>query len=167
MKLIPLTKGKFAMVDDKDFERVNQFKWFAQKMGHGFYAARTIVKPDGKKFQLYLHHFLLPGVARVDHRDGNSLNDQTENIRPATKQQNSRGFQRKKLGATSKFRGVCWNKRASKWIAQIHVTVGGDPVHLGCFINEEDAARAYDSAAVFYFGEWASTNFPIGEISIT
>lgn len=77
MKTIPLTRGLVALVDDADYEAVSQFKWRAVKNGRRFYAKRTIPKAFGiasGHFQ-FLHQFLMPGVARVDHRDGNGLNN--------------------------------------------------------------------------------------------
>lgn len=165
MKLIPLTQGQFAMIDDADFEAVSQFKWHASKSCGRFYAKRGLRKSNGKLTTQFLHHFLMPGVSMVDHIDGNSLNDQRENMRPATYRQNARGFRRKAKGKTSKFRGVYWKQKNKKWVASL--VVHRKTLHLGIFKSETDAAHAYDSAALFYHGEWASTNFPVGEIRIT
>lgn len=160
MKTIPLSQGKVALVDDADFEAVSQFKWYANKVGRRFYAARKVRKPDGNWTHLYMHKVLLPGAVEVDHRDGNSLNNQKKsNLRPATRLQNAQGFQRKRPGTTSKFRGVTWDKSRLKWIAQI--TVNKKHINLGRFINEVDAARAYDAAARKYFVEgFLHLNFP-------
>lgn len=158
MKTVPLTKGKFALVDDADYEAVSQFKWYAVKIGRRFYAIRPIRKPDGQKTTQYMHRFLMPGVAEVDHIDGDGLNNSREkNLRSVTRQQNLQGFQRQRLGKTSKFRGVCWCRTYSKWLVRIKVDRRN--IHVGYFEEELDAARARDAAARKYFGEGASLNF--------
>lgn len=159
MKEIPLSQGKVALVDDADYEAVNIHKWYALKIGYTFYAVRNILKPDGKRTTQYLHQFLMPGVPRVDHRDGNGLNNWRENLRPATHKQNLRGFCHKMTGTSSKFRGVCWHKKALKWEARI--VVNGHKIHLGLFSVETDAARARDVAALKYYGEGAQLNFKV------
>lgn len=161
MKLIPLTRGLFAQVDDADYGAVSAFKWYAQRSGNGFYAARGARRADGRHTIQYLHQFLMPGAKEIDHIDGNSLNNcRSDNLRACTHQQNLQGFQRKKAGKTSKFRGVCWFSLRRKWKAEIKVS--GRTVHLGVFSNEEDAARAYDDAARKFRGEFASPNFKEG-----
>ncbi len=92
MKQIPLTQGKFALVDDEDFKRISHFKWFATRIDHLWYAARNIrVKPGyGGQRQLKMHNAVTkpPTGLHWDHRDGNGLNNQKDNLRPATTSQN-------------------------------------------------------------------------------
>lgn len=158
MKTILLTKGQVAFVDDEDFDAVNVYKWHAVPKRRRFYAARKFIDQEGRKVTQYLHHFLLPGVARVDHRDGNGCNDQKGNLRPATNQQNCQGFRQPKVGASSKFRGVTWHRQRGKWAAQL--CCGGKHISLGLFTSEVEAAKAYDKGALKYFGEFACPNFP-------
>lgn len=159
MKTIPLTQGQVAFVDDADYEAVSQFKWCAKKSRQNFYAHRRIPKPDGKGTTQSMHGFLMPGVPEIDHRDGDGLNNQRGNLRAATHQQNMQGAQRKRVGATSKFRGVCWNKESGKWVAQIQLY--GKKIFLGYFKDEADAARAYDLAAREYYTDgFYQLNFP-------
>lgn len=157
MKEIQLTQGKFALVDDTNFEMVNQFKWFALKNRRRFYAARKVRKPDGGWTTFYLHRFLMPGVFSIDHIDGNSLNDQMSNLRPASPRQNKQGFQLKREGVTSQFRGVSWHKTGQKW--RVDIRFAGKTIYLGLLSSEQDAAMAYDVAARKIFGEFASANF--------
>lgn len=153
MKIIPLTQGKVALVDDEDFEHVNQFKWCAQKRvfksGITFYAMRR----GGAES---MHRFLMPSHPRIDHKDGDGLNNQRSNLRPATRSENAAN-QRKHVDCSSKFKGVHWDKRTGKWRSQ--TKLHGRRIHLGRFVNELDAAIAYDTAAVKLFGDFAKLNF--------
>lgn len=157
MKTIQLTQGQVAFVDDADYEAVSQFKWCVSRKRRCFYAVRGIRKPDGTWAIQYMHRFLMPGVAEVDHRDGNGLNNQREdNLRPATIRQNKRGFRRKSVNKTSQFRGVSWGQQRRKW--QAAIMVDGKSILLGRFACEFDAARAYNEAALKYFGDFAHLN---------
>lgn len=146
-------------MDDEDFESVNAFKWRADKNRRNLRVARSAPRDaNGLQKKLYLHHFLLPGVPKVDHRDGNGLNNQRHNLRPATARQNKQAFQHKQIGTSSSYRGVYWHKQHKTWTAQI--TVDGVQKCLGSFEVEKEAALAYDTAAKEHFGVFASPNFP-------
>lgn len=155
MKLVPLSQGLFAKVDDLDFDIVSKFKWCAQKRKHGHHAARYF----GKKY-VYMHQMILAtekGVG-VDHKDGDGLNNMRDNLRPATKRDNGRGFRHLK-GKTSKFRGVCWHKAAQKWAVALTL-VRSKTLYLGLYLDEVEAARVYDAAAREHYGAFATPNFP-------
>ncbi len=145
MKQIALTQGLFALVDDEDFESLNAHKWRARKDTRTWYAARTPCI-NGKYVLVLMHRCLLgaEGKEEGDHIDGNGLNNQRDNLRLVTCQQNHCNRTRKKLNASSQFRGVCWNKRESKW--QATIMLYGDSFHLGRFDSEHAAAQAYDDA---------------------
>jgi len=144
MKTIPLTRGKVALVDDEDYERLSKFKWFARKSKHGWYASRHVS----------MHQELV--TARVvDHRDGDGLNNQRSNLRAATREQNARS-RRKRSKLTSRFKGVSWAADRKKWRAQI--MANGKSKMLGSFEREAEAAAAYDAAARIYFRDFALTN---------
>ena len=103
---------------------------------------------------LYMHS-LITGFAEVDHWDGDGLNNRRSNLREVTHAQNM-GNARKQYGCSSQYKGVYWGGK--KWQAQIGVNHGTR--YLGRFVNEEDAARAYDAAALEAWGEFARLNFP-------
>jgi AP2 domain len=156
---IPLTQGKFAIVDDADFEWLNQWNWFAYKwVGKCrtiFYARRNGRKDGGSRKTVAMHSQLFPEFGILDHKDGNGLNNRRSNLRPASIGQNNQNA-RKRIGCTSRFKGVTWFKSRSKWMAQIFIK--GHHKNLGYFSNQQSAAISYDAAAEKYFGEFALTN---------
>ena len=156
MKKIPLTRGYYALVDDTDFPVLSQFKWQVKISKSGCAYARRGVTKGARVISEYMHHYIM-GKVRVDHRDGDGLNNLRRNLRPATHQQNLSAFRRPPEGKTSRYRGVRWHKASKAWNARIKVNQ--KTLHLGCFSNEEEAARAYDRAAIAHFGEFASLNF--------
>lgn len=161
MKEIQLTQGKVALVDDSDFERVNQFKWYAQRGWYGttgitWYARRAFQRSLGRQGWIRLHQFILPGADGIDHKNGNGLDCRKQNLRSATDAQNQ-GNRKKQAGASSKYKGVCWHRAARKWAAGI--CSRGVSKHLGVFVEEKEAAMAYDTEAKKLFGEFARLNF--------
>jgi len=122
MKEIPLTQGKVALVDDADFDRVNQFKWYAMFKKNVWYARRDVRDPKTKTdIAVYLHTFLT-GYKRTDHKDGDGLNNCQRNLRPVNRQQNTHSKRTKQKNTTSKYRGVSWSIRGRKWQVQICFT---------------------------------------------
>lgn len=159
MKLIPLTQGKFAMVDDEDYARVIQFKWYAQKRGRTFYAARHL-KREGKATTQRLHSFilnLLPGQ-EVSHEDGNGLNNQNYNIEACTHTKNMQAGMRKSLTASGVYRGVTWDKKMKKYRAR--ACHENKSYHFGFFETALAGAEARDAGARLLGRPESSMNFP-------
>lgn len=152
---IPLTQGEFALVDDDAAEALSLHKWHVRRKRGKSYAERTIVI-EGKKTTVRMHRVVMgePRGLEVDHINGDGLDNRRENLRACTRKENARNG-RPRPG-TSKYLGVCRN--GEYWLASI--TVDGRHKHLGRHKDEADAARAYDRAAVQYFGEFANPNFP-------
>jgi len=138
MKTIELTKGKFTMVDDDDFEELNQHKWYANKMGNILYAVRNIETP--KRAKIYMHRSIMntPNGLQTDHINGNGLDNRKENLRAVTARQNT---QNKHTNKSSIYAGVNWSKVAQKWHARI--CIKGSRKHLGYFKTEIDAYNSY------------------------
>jgi hypothetical protein len=161
--IIPLTQGKFAIVDDEDFEIVSQYKWCAERSSDGlrYYAVRN----EGGK--LVRMHRLIMGFPKgnVDHRDADGLNNSRSNLRLATTAQNGSN-NRMARNNTSGFRGVSWNKTHGKW--QVGIEHQGKR-HAKCWIDTpEEAAHIYDAMARELHGEYARLNFPLpGERGVT
>jgi len=163
---IELTQGKVAIVDDEDAD-LALLNWYYDKG----YARRNIPGDNGKQKQELLHRVvyerklgreLRPGE-QVDHVDRNTVDDRRENLRLATNAQNGANQGKPKGTYSSEYKGVCWNKQNKNWRAVI--MVNQKSIHLGYFIEEFEAALAYDRAAKEYFGEFACLNFPIEEES--
>jgi hypothetical protein len=155
-QFVPLSRGLVAQVDDKDLPLVEGLKWHALRSGGhaGYYAGSH--GPDG---YVYMHRVILgPGGPHVDHINGDGLDNRRSNLRHATPSQN--GANSGPRRGTSRFKGVGFDRARGKWKAAIKI----NRVHnnLGRFDNEEDAARAYDAAAVVAWGEYAYLNFPEG-----
>ena len=154
MKEVPLTKGRVALVDDEDYERIAQFRWYATFDGGRWYAMRSINK-NGRTRQEQMHRVILglkPGEWG-DHINHDGLDNRQANLRRCTLQQN-RANSRKNSGRySSHFKGVTFYKRNQQWGARI--CVNGHSTFLGLFDKEGDAAAAYAAAAIQYYGEFA------------
>ncbi len=155
---IPLTQGKFALIDDEDYSIVNLFKWYAHKGYHShnaFYATTNVVL-DNKKSTLKMHRLIanVPFNKEADHKDRNGLNNQKYNLRICTDSQNQ--MNSKSYAGSSKFKGVSWYKITKRWTARI--TLNRKLIYLGYFKKEKDAAKAYNNKAKELYGEFARLN---------
>lgn len=141
-----------VLVDGADVTLVAGFDWTIGANGY-VYAQRG-------RMTLYLHR-LIAGAGPeelVDHINGDSLDNRTANLRIATKSQNgaNRGADRRRIGTSSRHKGVSWRKNRNCWGAYIHVD--GKTRYLGSFRSEDDAARAYNKAATEAWGAFARLN---------
>jgi hypothetical protein len=156
MKEINLNNKKVALVDDEDFDRVNQFKWYAMKQWNTFYAVHCF-RIDGKRKNTFMHRFIL-GLKegeQSDHIDRNGLNNQRNNFRECTNRQNS--FNQVGCNKSSQYKGVFFDKSRNKFAAQIKLNFKS--TFIGRYSDEIEAAKAYDEAAKKHFGEFAYLNF--------
>jgi len=157
-KLIPLTQGKFAIVDDEDYGWLNQWKWFSYKDKNSphYYAARGVWCGKNTKL-IFMHRILIKnkgeGYVR-DHVNRNSLDNRKSNLRICKIHQNF--INAPSYIGNSKFKGVYWNKNIKKW----HSRIGHNNkrIHLGFFKKEIEAARAYDKKAKELFGDCCYVN---------
>jgi len=155
MKLIPLTKGYHAIVDDEDFECLSQVKWSLHESCGIRYAHR---RDPVIGRHVYMHREILnlgPGRKLIaDHINGNGLDNRRCNLRAVTPSQSIMNT-RNQSGSVSRFKGV--HRERNKW--RVVITMDRKKHNLGTFADEEDAARAYDAKARELFGEFARTNF--------
>lgn len=145
-KEIKLTQGKVAIVDDKDYEYLSQFKWHWKSNN---YAAR-----ESSRKTIFMHREIMKpqdGML-IDHIDGNGLNNQRNNLRICNKSQNGMNRQN---NTGRQFKGVY--PVGKKFVARIQVD--GENKYIGTYETQDEAARAYDRAAIDLFGRFAKTNF--------
>lgn len=149
---IDLGLGRTAVIDRVDATLIAGFTW--RLMGEGYVSAQR------GRMVIYMHR-LIAGAGPdevVDHINGDRLDNRSANLRIATPSQNSanRGPDRRRLGTSSRHKGVSWSKRRSKWRAYVHHE--GRTRYVGEFADEDDAARAYNVAAAAIWGEFARLN---------
>ena len=148
-----------VQIDRADELLVAGFNWTIMKNGY--------VGAWRGNMHLYLHRLIVGAgpSQHVDHRNGDKLDNRRGNLRVASKSQNGANRPKDNItrGATSHYKGVSWKSGRNRWVAHIHVE--GRTQYLGSFTNEDDAARAYNMAAVATWGEFARLNVIEGEES--
>jgi hypothetical protein len=159
MRQIPLTQGKFATVDDEDFEYLNQWSWCVKKSKNGdYYAIRTEYGDFGQR-TVSMHRVILglgfncPEI-KVDHADLDTLNNQKENLRKCSNAQNLRN---RTATVLSRLQTKGVRKRGRKYEARI-TNEFGKLIRIGLFCSLSAAAKAYNEAAIKYHGEFARLN---------
>ena len=151
--IIPLTKGKYALVDEEDYERVNQYNWFV----HINQYASTRLESK----QILLHRFIMDAKKGefVDHINFNGLDNRKINLRICSKAENQTHQRPSKNKFKTAFKGVYWIKSKNKW--RVEVSKMGIRYYMGYYYDEIEAARAYDKKAKELFSEFAYLNFPV------
>lgn len=156
MKKIFLTQGKYALVDDEDFEWLNQWKWnYDNTTGY----ARRVQLIACKQITIYLHRYLM-NVKKglyTDHINGDKLNNCKSNLRICSQFINILNRNKLNKNNTSGFKGVSWNKLRNKW--HVGIWLKRKNIHIGYFDNIVRAAKAYDLASIKYHGEFGRRNF--------
>lgn len=150
---IPLTRGRFALVDSQDYPLISQYNWYLDEHPRGLCYAHTKI---GRR-TVRMHNMILPEAKpECDHRNGDGLDNRRCNLRSATRAQNTHNYHKiRKQGLSSKYKGVAYQGHrltTRPWQARI------GRLHLGYFASEEEAAAAYDRAAQQQRGEYARLN---------
>lgn len=164
---IECSNGGFVVVDAELFPMLNAERWHRGPGGRAKRTTNTYVNKSGKQHPPALMHRLInntPKGLETDHINGFQWDNRRCNLRTATGAQNHWNVRKKRGNFTSKFKGVhlCVRKgRRPKWVAQIGSLQIKRKRSIGFYETEMEAALAYDAVAREYFGEYASTNFPL------
>lgn len=151
MKLVPLTKGYLAKIDDSDFELVSRYRWYYNE---GY----AVTYHKGKRIRMHRLILGTPQGCKTDHLNRDRLDNRRSNLRVCTTQQNNRNVGLRKDN-TSGFKGVFLDRSTGHWKPVVYVN--GKPKSCGQFIEKRHAALAYDLWATLLHGEFASTNFTV------
>ncbi len=169
---IPLTNGLVTIVDDEDYDWLSQWPWFAKRVVADGNVLWYAVGHMEIWTEMKRMHRVIMGVSNprikvdhIEHGEFGGLDNRRSNLRIAdmsqqganTRKQTSRNGN----PLSSQFKGVHWREDAQKWRAYINWR--GKRTYLGYFVQESDAAKAYDVKAAELFGEFARLNFPEGE----
>lgn len=155
-RLIRLTQGMFAIIDEEYYESVSKYIWYAIKDKNTYYA-RSYILSNSNRIPIRLHNFIMNSTKMVDHINGNGLDNRRGNLRFCTNMENMQNSKPMR-GKSSKYKGVSLFTRYGKFAAQIRVS--GVPTVIGYYDDEIDAAIAYDNKAKEVFKEFARLNFP-------
>ncbi len=163
---IKLTKGKYAIVDAEDYEKLAQYNWYATDNGYTHYAERK-ERILGRKRTVRMHRQIMNappfGPAQdwrgkvVDHINRCGWDNRKENLRVVSQQENNWNSLRGIGWGRSKYKGVTYSEEHKKWKAGL--CHNGGKIHLGYFGSEIAAGLAYDAAAKKYRGRFAVLNF--------
>ena len=165
MKKVPLTQGKFALVDDEDYDRVMLHKWMYRKPtkrspSHYAFRTPTLVTDDGVKKQINesMHRFIMNVSSKswtevvVDHINMDGLDNRKCNLRLCDRFENL--WNNRRSPGKSGYIGV--RKEKNKYMARI--SISGKAMYLGLYDTKEEAAKAFNKAAKRLRGEFAKLN---------
>jgi len=138
------------LIDDDDFKKINKFKWYISRSAKDKY---YIANRNGQR----LHRLITDcqDGMEVDHINGNTFDNRKVNLRICSRSENSMN-RKKSNNKSSIYKGVSLYKRDMNWVS--YIKINGKKISLGYFETEKEAAFAYNTAAIKYFGEFALLN---------
>jgi len=163
VKVIRLTQGQCTIVDPEDYKRVMEYHptWHARyaKSNQKFYAYCSRRRDGNRDRRVIGLHNLVSGYDYVDHINGDPLDNRRNNLRESNNRLNQVNRRKSSwAGCTSRFKGVRWNRERNCWT--VIIWPNGIQTYVGSYHDEIEAAHAYDTAALNYYGEYARLNFP-------
>ena len=169
--IVRLTQGVCALLDKEDWDYMRQWRWHACKGGNAWYMKRRGRDVNtNKQTHIWAHREIATHLGwnienyDIDHinilpLESKLIDNRRANLRSVSHRQNILNS-RKRKGSSSKFKGVCWNKRTGKWVVHATSSLTHKSKSLGSYSDEAEAARVYDSAVVMEYGNFGVLNFP-------
>lgn len=153
------TRFKYVIIDDEDFDKIKKHKWKIDRNKSGNEYAASSDKIDGRHKYISMHRIIMdaPKNMDVDHINHDGLDNRKENLRICTRQENLRNRKLSNNRLYTIYKGVRLTSY-KKWVAQI--SINEKNTYIGTFNTDEEAAKAYDVAAIKHFGVFACLNFP-------
>ena len=150
---IPLTHGRFALIDDEDYKKASKWRW--RVIQNRYVEGRRLTN---QKENIRLHRLILdaPKDMDVDHIDYDGFNNQKSNLRLCTTAQNIQRQRPQTRSKTSRHRGVFWDKSRNRWTAKVRKC--GKDILIGRFKTEIEAVKIWNEKAKELFGEYAYIN---------
>jgi len=148
------SKGEEFCFDKEDFHKVSKYTWALLQTKIGPY---VITNDNKTRKRILLHRLIMnpPDGMIVDHINHNGVDNRKSELRICTNSENLANQKLRNVNSSG-YKGVSWDKKSKKW--KVYIRVDSKRIHLGFFSNIKEAARKYNEAAVFYFGEFALTN---------
>jgi hypothetical protein len=166
VKTIHITRGTVAFVSDEDYDYINSFNWSCRPNDNGTaYAIRKGRRRTDEKRTVEMHREIIkvPKGMQIDHINGDGLDNRRENLRIACVQTNAFNRGKPSMACTSQYKGVL--RRQGKIVWEARLKYNDKAIYLGNYADEEDAASAYNYAAILMFGEFAKPNPLVKETS--
>ena len=164
--MITLPHGKYTLVDDSDFEYLNQWKWHITSKG---YVARKQHFPSSRarprSSMILMHRYIsfAGDYVQIDHKNGDKLDNQKSNLRFCTPSQNQ-AHRPVQINSTTKYKGVSFDKSIRRYRA--YISFQKRKHSLGCFETPEAAAIAYNDKAMELHGQFAILNDLVSPLAI-
>jgi hypothetical protein len=150
IRVIHLTNVGFTIVDEDKFDELRQHKWRLNEYGH--VGRRTMRNSVRKYYALHRTVNRTPPGVLTDHKNRIKIDNRACNLRNATPMQSAGNISLKRNARTTIYKGV--TRSGNKWMARI----GRGMKYLGHFSTPEEAATAYNTAAIDRWGEFANLN---------
>ena len=151
MQTIILTQGQYAIIDDTDYDKMSKYKWYALRAHNRYWkAVRNIRKSNGKTSIILMSRYIMGAIKGevIDHINGDTLDNRRDNLRICTQSENMQNIHTNQ--GVSSYQGVYWHNQR-KWRSQIGKN--GRKYHLGLFDTKEEAAVAYNQAALEFYNK--------------